>query len=120
MIFDTNVPIYLSKHILDPDKVLKNKVSISVITKIEVLGFNFKNIDEHQLIVAICNDLKVIGLSDIIAEETIDIRKNFRIKLPDAIIYATALVENQPLLTNNISDFKFIKRNVELINPFDL
>jgi len=120
VIFDTNVLIYLSKNLLDPEKVLKNEIAISVITKIEALGFTFKNNDEHELLLAICNDLKVISLSDIIAEETINLRKNFRIKLPDAIIYATALVEKHPLLTNNISDFKSINRNVELINPFDL
>jgi predicted nucleic acid-binding protein len=120
VIFDTNVLIYLSKYILDPEKILQQKISISVITKIEALGYNFKNIEEHNLLIDICNEFTVIPLSDLIAEETINLRKSNRIKLPDAIIYATALIENVPLLTNNINDFKSLNGNVELINPFDL
>ncbi|MDP9048391.1 MAG: PIN domain-containing protein, partial [Bacteroidota bacterium] len=72
------------------------------------------------LLVAICNELKIIPLSDQIAEETINLRRNHRIKLPDALIYATALVENVPLLNNNIDDFKSLDGDVVLINPFDL
>ncbi len=100
--------------------IINRSTAISVITKIEALGFSFKNIEEHKLLLDICNELKVIPLTDQIAEETINLRKNYKIKLPDAIIYATALVEKLPLLTNNINDFKLIDGGVELINPFDL
>jgi predicted nucleic acid-binding protein len=120
VIFDTNILIYLSKYILKPEILLKGDIAISIITKIEVLGFAFKNNEEHDLLLNICNELKVISLSDEIANATIDIRKKYRIKLPDAIIYATALVENLPLLTNNIKDFISLDGNVKLINPFDL
>ena len=120
MIFDTNVLVYLSKYILKPEKILNEATDISVITKIEALGYSFKNAEEHKLLFAICSELKVISLTDQIAEETINLKKNYKIKLPDAIIYATALVEKVPLLTNNINDFKLISRGVKLINPFDL
>ena len=120
MIFDTNVLIYLSKFISKPEQILNDETAISIVTKIEVLGFQFKNADEHQLLLDICNEIKIIPLTDAIAEETINLRQNYRIKLPDAVIYATALIENVPLLTNNIKDFKFIDRNVKLIDPFDL
>lgn len=120
MIFDTNVLIYLSKYLLDLNKLPIEKASISVITKIEALGFSFINIEEHQLLQDICNELNVIPLTDAIAEETIRIRATNKIKLPDAIIYAAALVQKSPLLTNNIADFKSIGGDVELINPFTL
>lgn len=120
MLFDTNVLIYLSKHVFDPDKILKNRASISVITKIEALGFRFSRIEEHQLLRNICNELEVIPLTDLIAVETIQFRTRHRIKLPDAVIYSTAYVLKMPLLTNNISDFKPLGNKVELINPFDL
>lgn len=120
MIFDTNILIYLSKYLLSPQKILTQQAKISVITKIEALGYQFKNIDELSLLVGLCHELPVVPLSDIIAEETINLRKNNRIKLPDAIIYATALVEGLPLLTNNISDFKSLNGNVKLIDPFTL
>jgi predicted nucleic acid-binding protein len=120
VIFDTNVLIYLSKYALKPERILDQATAISIITKIEVLGFPFKNSEEHDLLLAICNELKIVALTDLIAEETINLRQHYRIKLPDAIIYATALVENVPLLTNNFKDFQPIHGRVRLINPFDL
>jgi predicted nucleic acid-binding protein len=40
------------------------------------------------------------------------------IKLPDAVIAATALTENYILATRNIDDFKHIS-DLELLNPWD-
>ncbi|WP_457131176.1 type II toxin-antitoxin system VapC family toxin [Mucilaginibacter sp. UYNi724] len=112
--------IYLSNYTLALPGIILNQASISVITKIEALGYAFKNQAEHQLLVDLCGVLPVIPLTDAIAEATIAIRKQYRIKLPDAIIYATALVQKLPLLTNNIADFKSLGNKVELIDPFKL
>lgn len=121
MIFDTNVLIYLSKHELDIQKILQENAAISVITKIEALGYAFANNEEHDLLKAICSELEVIPLTDTISEETIKLRARYKkVKLPDAIIYATALVQGVPLLTNNIADFKSLHGKVQLINPFTL
>jgi predicted nucleic acid-binding protein len=68
----------------------------------------------------ICSSCQIVGLSDAIIRETIKLRTHNRIKLPDAIIYATAIAEGGPLFTNNISDFKNLPSKVELINPFNL
>lgn len=119
MIFDSNILIYLSKHVIKPE-IVTNSSAISVITKIEVLGYPFQNKEEHDILSEICSVLNVIPLSDEIAEKTIQIRKNYKIKLADAIIYSTALVERKPLLTNNIQDFKLLNEGVELINPFSI
>ncbi|QXV67265.1 type II toxin-antitoxin system VapC family toxin [Mucilaginibacter sp. 21P] len=120
VIFDTNILIYLSNYTLSPEKLFLKHASISVITKIEALGFAFKNAEEHDLIVKLCNELSIIHLNDAIVEATINIRRANRIKLPDAVIYATALVQQQPLLTHNVADFKSIDNKVELIDPFAL
>lgn len=120
MIFDTNILIYLSKYILKPELLIDNEIAISVVTKIEALGYNFQNIDEYQLLSDICSALTIVPLSDEVGNETIRLRKQYRIKLPDAIIYSTALVKNLPLLTNNINDFKSLDGKVKLVNPFDL
>ena len=45
-----------------------------------------------------------------------DIRRNHTIKLPDAIIAATADCENLTLVTRNTNDFK--KLGLALIDPF--
>ncbi|HJP62312.1 MAG TPA: type II toxin-antitoxin system VapC family toxin [Mucilaginibacter sp.] len=120
MIFDTNVLIYLSKNVLSLDKILTYNASISVITKIEALGFSFSKVEERRLLRDICNELEIVPLTDLIAIETIRLRSKNKIKLPDAIIYATALVLKEPLLTNNVADFKSLDPKVELINPFNL
>ena len=52
-----------------------------------------------------------------VAEKVIEIRKQNRIRLPDAIIAATAAVDNLCLVTRNIEDFKNI--NITILNPFD-
>jgi predicted nucleic acid-binding protein len=120
VIFDTNILIYLSKYILQPETLINNETAIFVVTKIEALGFAFQNSEEHKILHDICDVLTIIPLSDEIADETIRLRKHYRIKLADAIIYSTALVKGLPLLTNNIDDFKSLDGRVKLVNPFNL
>ena len=50
--------------------------------------------------------------------KTADIRKKQKIKLPDAIIAATALVYELSLVSRNVSDFKNID-GLQLINPWE-
>jgi predicted nucleic acid-binding protein len=47
-------------------------------------------------------------LEENIVLETIQIRKKYSIKLPDAIIAASCIVTNCSLITNNIKDFDHI------------
>jgi hypothetical protein len=84
----------------------------------EILGFNFHNEREKNFIEEILALFSVIHTNQGIAAKVIEIRKNYKIKLPDAIIAATALTENLSLVTRNIDDFQNID-NLELINPFD-
>ena len=60
-----------------------------------------------------------MALSNDIADECIIIRKVHKTKLPDAIIAATALVNNLTLITRNISDFKNIE-DLKVINPHEV
>lgn len=89
--------------------------NISVITKIEVLRFNttdtaYKILDSF---IGICYSLTI---NDAIVDKTIEICKQHKIKLPDAIIAATALVNNFTLVTRNTEDFKNIA-GLAIINP---
>ncbi|SPD73158.1 conserved hypothetical protein [uncultured Desulfobacterium sp.] len=59
----------------------------------------------------------IIYVDQKIADIVVDIRKKNRIKLPDAIISATAISENVQLVTRNIDDFENI--NVKILNPFE-
>ena len=46
-------------------------------------------------------------------------RRKYKMKLPDAVIAATALHFSLILVTNNTKDFKNIK-GVEVINPYNI
>ncbi len=81
--------------------------NISVITKIEVLGFNTTKSD-YELLTSFMDDANVIELSKDVADICIDLRKKTKIKLPDAIIASTALATNSALITRNSVDFKNI------------
>jgi predicted nucleic acid-binding protein len=52
-----------------------------------------------------------------IADKVIEIRKKNRLKLPDAIIAATAMSKGLFLITRNTDDFRKIE--VSISNPFE-
>ena len=117
-LIDTNILIdaqmgRLSKKGLDfLAKVINENFIISFITLIEYLGYkNISKSSEEFILLA-----EVIEIDKIIIQNCINLRKNYRIKLPDAIIAATALARNLILMTNNEKDFVEIP-NLVVINP---
>ncbi len=87
--------------------------NISVITKIEILGYKLENKSINKFI----EDSKIIDLHDQIVDKTIEIRKNHKIKIADAIIAATSLIHNFTLITHNIKDFNKINQ-MKIIDPY--
>ena len=123
-LLDSNIIIgYLAGTIpVNGMKVVSNIINqtprISVISQIEVLRFN--DTPENEAILAnFINTSIIYSLNFSIVRRTIELCKQNRIKLPDAIIAATALVENFTLVTRNIDDFKDIN-NLLLLNPWDI
>ena len=121
-LLDTNILIYYFNG--DMDDVVRNKVSklmresfqISVISQMEFLGFPF-NLQERQKAGHFMACAMIRSLSDEIVQRVIEIRQENRIKLPDAIIAATALQNSAILVTRNTKDFKTLA--LETYNPFD-
>jgi predicted nucleic acid-binding protein len=71
---------------------------------------------ETEEFIALAN---VLEINKEIIQICINLRKSKVIKLPDAIIAATALVSNLTLTTRNLSDFKNIP-GLKIINPWEL
>ena len=121
-LIDTNAIIdYLGNKIPINGMKFMNSVidavpNISVITKIEVLGFNTTK-SEYELLTNFMDDANVIELSKEVADICIDLRKKNKIKLPDAIIASTALATNSALITRNSVDFKSIDGLI-VIDPY--
>ncbi len=75
----------------------------------EVLGFRFKKDEDEKKAAAFIHLSNVIRLSEAIEEATIRIRKQSKLRLPDSIIAATAVVEDLTLITRDVNDFKGIR-----------
>jgi len=121
VVLDTNIIIYLSKKLLQTSKVFVADTTyfLSVISKMELLGYPFQNKIEEEYLLEIIDSMIIVPLSEDIVNLTIGLRKKHKVKLPDAIIYATAQKLKAKLLTNNISDFDKIIGTVEIVNPLD-
>jgi len=123
-LIDSNVVIdYLAGKFPKLGKEFMNTVVndipvISVITKIEILGFT-STTEAESLLREFIEASHLIVLSDTIIDKTIELRKTTKIKLPDAIIAATCLVSNLILITHNIQDFKNIPY-LEIIDPYNI
>jgi predicted nucleic acid-binding protein len=120
-LIDTNIIIDFSENKLPAtaksfiSKIIDDDPSISVINKIELLSFSVAN----KVLTEFTEVATVIGLTDDVVNRTIALRKSHRIKLPDAIIAATALAYNYKLVTRDTNDFKNIK-GLKVINPWTL
>lgn len=75
-----------------------------------------KHIEHHHLLENLINDVEIIGLTAAVAYRIITIRKANKIKLPDDIIAATALIHGLTIITRNIVDFKGIN-GIKVLNP---
>ncbi len=96
-------------------QIIDNEINLSVINKIELLGFS--KIEQDLVDFVSCSN--IIPMSDEIVEKTIEVRRTYKIKLPDAVIAATAIISNHTLVTSNIKDFKNIS-DLEVLNPGDI
>lgn len=108
IVLDTNAVLYLLGGKLDPTILPRGEFLISFITELELLSYPNLSKSEEERIKDFIESVDVMGLSSGIKGETIRLRKNYKIKLPDAIICATALSLNASLLTFD-SSFKKIK-----------
>ena len=109
-LIDTNIIIYLAQKKLKINDFAQegDNLCISSITYMEALGFPFQDQQEEISITMLCDIFKRISLTEEIEKQTILIRKMHKIKLPDAIIAATAMTHHLTLVTFNISDFNKI------------
>lgn len=123
-LLDTNVVIDYTANLL-PDTgkqkincIIDDEFNISVVVKIEVLGYNDLPTKMNQLGTFLDLAL-VLPLDDDVTTKTICLRRAYKkLKLGDAIIAATALVYDFTLVTRNTKDFKSIE-GLEIINPYE-
>ncbi len=105
-VFDTNILIdYLNGHTAAATEWGRHTDRvISRITFMEVL-VGVRNGSEETQARTFLGTFRTIDFTLPLVEEAIRLRRTMRIKLPDAIIYATAKIEACNLLTRNTNDF---------------
>jgi hypothetical protein len=81
-------------------------VIYSAITRIEVLGFPNLSAPEEAAVRRLLNEFEEVAVSNAVVERTIQIRKLVRIKIPDALIAASADTAQAVVVTLNTSDFQ--------------
>ena len=97
---DTNIIIYL----LNGDKEIADilqgsSLSLSFITQLELLGVQNQSASEKRLVESVIRESRVIDINEEIKEIVISIRSKQKIKLPDAIILASSIYTDIPLIT---------------------
>jgi hypothetical protein len=119
MVLDTNILIYatgpdgprLQRWLADPAAM------VSVISRIETLGFPRITPEEQNALAAMLGNLPELALTELVVASAISLRQQQKMGLGDAIIAATALVHGVPLVTRNTQDFHHVA-GLRLINPF--
>ncbi|OJW69764.1 MAG: hypothetical protein BGO68_05720 [Candidatus Amoebophilus sp. 36-38] len=123
-LWDTNIVIYYLEQQFPPfaesfmdAMCMKYQPAISVITELELLCWKSTTKEDLKTLNKFISTIKVFELDKAIKSKAIEVRKLYKLKLPDAIIASTALVYKLTLLTRDINDFKNIK-NLKLLNPY--
>lgn len=104
-LFDTNTIVYYlqgrREWVSFIDDTTMSERYASVITRMELLSFPGISSEEEERIRRFLADLAIIPLDDAIENTAIAIRRTARLKLPDAIVAATALSMGATLITGD-------------------
>lgn len=91
---------------------------LASISDIELLSWRNASLQDLQAIEIFISNCVLLELEKAIRSSAAALRRQHRIKTPDAVVAATALVYDLTLLTRNTADFKNIQ-GLKLINPWD-
>ena len=114
---DTNALIYLLSGDSCMKSYLASYIGLSVISEIELLSFPGITSSEEQQIRSFIKDCTVLFLTENVKNKTIALRRSYKIKLPDAIIAATAIENNLQLITADKGFKQIAELDLALIEP---
>jgi predicted nucleic acid-binding protein len=123
-LLDTNTVIYYLDSVLHENalnfieaKLDESGSIISIISKIELLGWQAPTQHAMAQVEKFVLDSITLPMTDLVVEKTISLKRTLKIKLPDAVIAATAIVNNLTLISRNDEDFRKIS-GLKYLNPF--
>ncbi len=98
------------------DGVLDAGCVLSVVSEIELLAWNPPKKGDLLIYRKFVRASEIIGIDRRVVRQTIGIRRTFGLKLPDAVIAATAIEYDRTLVADNDKDFLRVK-GLRYINP---
>ncbi len=105
-LFDTNILIdYLNG--VEAAKTEMDRPAdrlVSIITWMEVLA-GARDDEQEDVIEMFLRDFRIVEVTRRVARAVVEIRRARRIRLPDAIVWASARAESALLVTRNTKDF---------------
>ncbi len=114
-LYDTNIFIdfFSGRSRIDEifsfDFINQNDIIISQINRIELLSHPNILPAEEKMFEFFLNSFRIININTEIEKLTIQLRRKYKLKLPDAIIASTAISENAEIVTRDLKDFSKIK-----------
>ena len=100
IVADTNIIVYLLDGNDRIAELLDGKeVYISFITELELFGKRTLTATEKKRIQAFIDQCIVIDINAALKRTIVELREHYKLKIPDAIIAATAIEYNLPLFT---------------------
>ncbi len=105
------------------DIELDKEINLSIVTKVEVLGWNPPDPNDIQRFKIFTEIASIYLITEEIGDIAVLIRKLTKVKLPDVFIAATAIANKFTLLADNDKDFnKIVALGIGLryLNPFTI
>ena len=123
LLFDTNAIIdFLKQKDAQFDlssMLIEHECFTSIIVKLELLKSPTISMEEEQKINDFLKLVPVISLNDAIAKETISLSRHTKLKLPDAIIGATAIIYQAEIVTGDLHFLKCEKLHIWNKQPIE-
>lgn len=114
-LYDTNILIDHLNGIAKATRELgcTSDPAISMITWIEVMT-GASSPDEEAVLKSFLLNFECLPVSSAVAERAAVVRRQMKIKMPEAILLATAEVSGRTLVTRNVKDFPSGMRGVKV------
>lgn len=117
ILLDSNILILASQQKIDIRRIAAkyDDILLSIVSEVEVLGFNFPDTSELQRAQQAVAFTQVLPFTEAEAQYAIAYRRLKKIKFPDAAILATARAAGADLLTQNLADFRGLDPAVRVL-----
>lgn len=100
VVVDTSIIINLFNGVNEVRELINNRnLFVSIISEIEVLSFPNITQKDSALLKDFLSQCHIVDIEPAIKEITISIRSRYKVRLPDAVIAATAIYYDLPLFT---------------------